>query len=64
MLNLPGNGGRYMFSVNNVGNKIMMTSVLTLNKAIYTSGEYPYLKELLSKVSQSYQTSLVFQKKS
>lgn len=64
VVSLPGNGGRYMFSVQNMGNRILMTSILTLNKAIYTSGEYPYLKELLNKVAQSYQTSLVFQKKS
>jgi hypothetical protein len=64
VISLPGNGGRYLFSVEKMGNKIMMTSMLSLNKAIYTSGEYPYLKELLSKVAQSYQTSLVFQKKS
>lgn len=64
VISLPGNGGRYLFSVENLGNKVMMTSILTLNKAIYASEEYPYLKELLSKVAQSYQTSLVFQKKS
>ena len=63
-VSLPGNGGRYLFSVQNVGNKVILNSILTLNKPIYTSGEYPYLKELLNKVVQSYQTSLVFNKKS
>jgi hypothetical protein len=62
--NLPNNGGRYLFSVQNLGNKVILNSVLTLNKAIYSSEEYPYLKELINKVVQSYQTSLVFNKKS
>ena len=63
-VSLPGNGGRYLFSVQNMGNKVILNSILSLNKPIYTSGEYPYLKELLNKVVQSYQTSLVFNKKS
>jgi hypothetical protein len=63
-VSLPDNGGRYLFSVQNVGNKIILNSLLTLNKAIYTSEEYPYLKELINKVVQSYQSSLVFNKKS
>jgi hypothetical protein len=63
-INLPHNGGRYLFSVQNFGNKVILNSILTLNKPIYTSGEYPYLKELLNKVVQSYQTNLVFNKKS
>jgi hypothetical protein len=63
-ISLPNNGGRYLFSVQNLGNKIILNSLLTLNKAIYTSEEYPYLKELINKVVQSYQSNLVFNKKS
>lgn len=63
-ISLPNNGGRYLFSVQNVGNKIILNSILTLNKSIYPSEEYPYLKELINKVVQSYQTNLVFNKKS
>jgi len=64
IVSLPNNGGRYMFSVQNVGNKVILNSIITLNKAIYSSQEYAYLKELFNKIVQSYQTNLVFTKKS
>lgn len=64
VISLPNNGGRYMFSVQNIGTRLILNSILTLNKPIYSSEEYPYLKELINKVVQSYQTNLVFNKKS
>jgi hypothetical protein len=63
-ISLPGGGGRYLFSVQNIGGKVIINSMLTLSKPIYTSEEYHYLKEFLNKVVQTYQTNLVFQKKS
>lgn len=62
-IGLPNGEGRYLFNVQNVGNKLILNSMLTLSKAIYTAEEYPYLKELFNKVVQSYQTNLVFNKK-
>lgn len=64
IVNLPNNGGRFMFSVQNIGNKVILNSVISLNKAIYSSAEYSYLKELFNKIVQSYQTNLIFTKKS
>jgi len=64
IVNLPNNGGRYMFSVQNIGNKVILNSIISLNKAIYSSQEYGYLKELFNKIVQSYQTNLIFTKKS
>lgn len=64
IINLPNKGGRFMFSVQNIGNKVILNSIITLNKAVYSSAEYSYLKELFNKIVQSYQTNLIFTKKS
>lgn len=63
LLTLPNNAGRYVFSVENLGNKIILNSVVSLKKPIYSAEEYHYLKELFSKIIESYKTSLVFNKK-
>ncbi len=62
-LALPNNGGRFMFSVQNIGNKVLVNSLISLSKPVYSSEEYIYLKELFSKIVQSYKTNLVFNKK-
>jgi hypothetical protein len=63
-LSLPEKGGRYLFNVANVGNVVSITSSLTLNKSVYNSTEYHYLKELFARVVQIQQSQIVFKKKS
>ena len=63
LVNLPNNGGKYVFSVQDLGSRMILNSVLTLNKPVYSPQEYHYLKELFNRIVQSYQTSLVFTKK-
>ncbi|MGV3586835.1 MAG: DUF3857 domain-containing protein [Adhaeribacter sp.] len=63
-LALPNGGGRFMFSVQNIGgNKVVVNSLISLSKPVYSSEEYIYLKELFNKIVQSYKTNLVFNKK-
>ncbi len=52
-ISLPQSGGRYFFNVSNFNNEIQMTSNLTLNKPVYSSNEYHYLKEFFSRVIQT-----------
>ncbi|MBI1769647.1 MAG: DUF3857 domain-containing protein [Bacteroidetes bacterium] len=59
---LPQSGGRYFFSVSNLNNEIQMTSNLTLNKSVYSSDEYHYLKEFFARVIQCQQSQFVFKK--
>jgi hypothetical protein len=59
---LPQSGGRYAFSVSNINNGIQMTSSLTLNKSVYSSDEYHYLKELFARVLQTQQSQFVLKK--
>jgi hypothetical protein len=59
---LPQAGGRYVFSVSNMNNEIQMTSNLTLNKSVYSSEEYHYLKELFSRIVQIQDSQFVLKK--
>jgi hypothetical protein len=63
MLALPNGGGKFLFNVQNIGNKVVLNSSLSLSKASYSSEEYHYLKELFNRIVQSYKTNLVFNKK-
>jgi hypothetical protein len=62
-LTLPGGGGRYMFTIQNASNTLSMYSALTINKPVFSSEEYHYLKELFSHVVATQQTDLVLKKK-
>lgn len=62
-LMLPGGGGKYMFNVQNTSNTLTMYSSLAINKPVFTSEEYHYLKELFSHVVATQQTDLVLKKK-
>lgn len=62
-LALPNAGGRYLFKIQNTGNRLTMNSSLLINKTIFTSEEYHYLKELFSRVVSTQQTELVFKSK-
>ena len=62
-LTLPGGGGRYMFSIQKTSNTLSMYSSLIINKPVFSSEEYHYLKELFSHVVATQQTDLVLKKK-
>ncbi len=62
-LSLPGGGGRYMFTIQNTSNTLSMYSSLIINKPVFSSEEYHYLKELFSHVVATQQTDLVLKKK-
>jgi hypothetical protein len=61
-LALPAGGGRYMFSIQNMANTLTMYSSLSINKPVFTSEEYHYLKELFSHVVATQQTDLVLRR--
>jgi hypothetical protein len=60
---LPDAGGRYMYSVQNVGHTLTMNSSFTINKTVFSSLEYHYLRELYDRVVAVQKTDLVFKKK-
>ena len=60
---LPLNGGRYLFNVSNLGNKISITSLISLLKTMYLPNEYAALRELFNRIVQLHQSQVVFKKR-
>jgi hypothetical protein len=52
-----------MFTIQNTSNTLSMYSSLLINKPVFSSEEYHYLKELFSHVVATQQTDLVLKKK-
>jgi len=62
-LALPNNGGKYIFDVQGMGNRVMVNNSLVIGKTVFSSEEYHYLKELFSRVIQVQNTDLIFKRK-
>jgi hypothetical protein len=62
-LAIPGGGGKFLFDILDNGNKATMTYSLSFNKAVYSSVEYKYLKELFNRVIQVQNSDWLFKKK-
>jgi hypothetical protein len=60
---LPNGGGRFLTSYEPNGNYFTFSSDIDFNKSIYSSQEYPYLKELYNKIIQAEKAEIVFKKK-
>lgn len=61
-MGLPNNGGKYLSKTVLEDNKLNITQIKQLSKAIYTPEEYLYLKEFFSKIIQSQKTDLLLRK--
>lgn len=62
-LTIPAGGGKFLFDITDNGTKATLTYSLTLAKAVYTSVEYRYLKELFNRVVQAQNSDWLFKKK-
>jgi hypothetical protein len=61
---LPDNGGMFLTDFQVSGdNSFTFSHVIQLNKSIYSSEEYPYLKQLFNNIIQSEKAEMVFKKK-
>jgi Domain of Unknown Function with PDB structure (DUF3857)/Transglutaminase-like superfamily len=62
-LTIPGGGGKFLFDILDNGTKAAMTYSLSLNRAVYSSVEYKYLKELFNRVIQVQNSDWLFVRK-
>jgi transglutaminase-like putative cysteine protease len=62
-VNLPNNGGRFLTSYEPGDNSFTLSNAIEFTKSVYSSAEYPYLKELYNKIIQSEKAEMVFVKK-
>ena len=61
---MPNNGGRFMTAYDARDGSFSFSHIIQLNNSIYSSAEYPYLKELFNKIIQSEKADIIFKKKS
>lgn len=50
ILALPNQGGLFQYQTKLLGNKIMISSNIQLNKSVYLPSDYPYLKEIFTQI--------------
>lgn len=60
---LPNNGGMFVTNFDDQGESFTFSTVIRFSKAIYSSEEYPYLKELYNKIVLTEKADMVFKKK-
>jgi len=60
---LPNTGGRYIFDIQNLGNKLTMSNSMQIAKPVFSSQEYHYLKELYNRILQVQNADMVFKRK-
>lgn len=60
---LPLNGGLFAISYNENQNSFSLSHITQFKKSVYSSEEYPYLKELYNKIILSEKTELTLKKK-
>lgn len=63
MLALPGGKGKYIYSLNVLGNTINLTSTLAINKALFVQDEYPILREFYTQFVAKQNEQIVLKKK-
>jgi len=63
ILTLPDNAAKFVYNVASVGNSIIITSGLSINKSLFAQTEYPSLREFYSQVVAKQQELVVLKKK-
>jgi hypothetical protein len=62
-LALPNNGGKFETFYQLDGNTITFSHIIQLNKSVYSSQEYPYLKELYNKIILMQKAQMILKQK-
>ena len=59
---LPDNAGKFQFVAQQVGNKLSITNIYTINKAIFLPDEYPALKKFYNTIVSKHAEQIVLKK--
>ncbi|MDH5413415.1 MAG: DUF3857 domain-containing protein [Flavobacteriaceae bacterium] len=61
-IQLPNNGGSYIFNIEQIGNKIKMHSRFSISKSYFIPEEYPYLKEFYNQIIKTQKSLITLEK--
>jgi hypothetical protein len=62
VLALPQNAGKFLYNVSVNGNVIQVTSIVAINKSLFTSEEYPALREFYNHIVAKQAEQIVLKK--
>ncbi|MEJ2004377.1 MAG: DUF3857 domain-containing protein [Cyclobacteriaceae bacterium] len=60
---LPGNGGRFIYSISVNGNRVIVTSQLMINKTVFLQGDYPALRQFYAEIVAKQAEQIVLKKR-
>ena len=63
VISLPNKGGRFVLNIKETSNTINLYSKISINKKIYSSDEYHYLKEFYNQIIKAQDTFIEIEKK-
>lgn len=63
VLALPNGAGRYTYSISQLANSISITSLLTINKSLFSQTEYEGLREFFNQIVSKQAEQIVIKKK-
>ena len=63
VISLPGNAGRFIYNTQVTGNTLSLTSMLNINKGMFTQDEYPILREFYNIIVAKQAEQVVLKKK-
>jgi hypothetical protein len=63
VINLPNNGGKFLFSCNAENGILKVSSRIMLKRAIYSEAEYPSLREFYNRIVSKHAEQVVLKKK-
>ena len=63
VVDLPNNGGRFVYQVTSLGGTVQLASRLALHKPVYTAAEYAHLREFYRLMLEKQAEKLVIRKK-
>ncbi|MFT7161764.1 MAG: hypothetical protein ACI9GZ_002951 [Bacteroidia bacterium] len=61
-VSLPGQAGRFIFTITAIGNKLIVMSKLNIKKTRFVMNEYPYIKEFFAQIVSKQNEQLVLKK--
>ena len=62
IIKLEDGSAKFMYSVNQLGNKLQITSVFSINKVFFLPEQYPFLKQLIDLVVDKHKEQIVLKK--
>jgi hypothetical protein len=62
-LSMPLDGGQFWVTYEKRENMVTFSHIIQFNKPVYSTSEYPYLKEMFNKIIQAETADIVFKKK-